>query len=124
MEKRADSILEGNSHVSVAYSAKARAAFSQGDVEAFVRYKLTAIRLAPYQYEEDVDYLNSLAYCAELYKQANDMDSARFCAERAAEIPHMLENVKEGTSRLGWKINDQPEVTLSREDLKLIEEMR
>lgn len=124
MEKRADSILEGNSHVSVAYSAKARAAFSQGDVEAFVRYKLTAIRLAPYQYEEYVDYLNSLAYCAELYKQANDMDSARFCAERAAEIPHMLENVKEGTSRLGWKINDQPEVTLSREDLKLIEEMR
>lgn len=124
MEKRADSILEGNSHVSVAYSAKARAVFSQGDVEAFVRYKLTAIRLAPYQYEEYVDYLNSLAYCAELYKQANDMDSARFCAERAAEIPHMLENVKEGTSRLGWKINDQPEVTLSREDLKLIEEMR
>ena len=52
------------------------------------------------------------------------MDSARFCAERAAEIPHMLENAKEGTSRLGWKINDQPEVTLSREDLKLIEEMR
>jgi len=44
MEKRADSILEGNSHVSVAYSAKARAAFSHGDVEAFIRYKLTAIR--------------------------------------------------------------------------------
>lgn len=124
MEKQADSILESNSHVSVAYSAKARASFSKGDVEAFIRYKLTAIQLAPYQYEEYVDYLNSLVYCVKLYRQADDMESARFCAKRAAEIPHMLVNVKERTSSLGWKINDRPEVTLSGESLELIEEMR
>ena len=122
MEKQADSILESNSHVSVAYSAKARVSFSRGDVEAFIRYKLTAIRLAPYQYEEYVDYLNSLVYCVKLYRQADDMESVRFCAERAAEIPHMLEDVKERTSSLGWKINDQPEVTLSKKELELIEE--
>lgn len=124
MEQLADSILEGNSNVPVAYSAKARTAFSEGDVEAFIQYKLTAIRLAPYQYEEYTDYLDSLSYCVNLYIQENDMESARFCVKQAEEIPQMLEKVKEETSSLAWRIKDRPRVTLSREDLDLIEEMR
>lgn len=124
MERLADSILESNSHVSVAYSAKARVEFSKGDVEKFIKYKLTAIRLAPYQYDEYTDYLDSLAYCTELYLQGNDMESAGFCVKMAEEVPDMLENVKKKTSSFGWKIVDRPEVTLSEDDLELIEEMR
>jgi hypothetical protein len=124
MEEFADSILESNSHVAVAYSAKARAAFSRGDVETFIRFKLRAIQLAPYQYEEYVDYLDSLAYCEKLYRQAGDMDSARFCVEKAEEIPKMLKQVGDRTSSLGWKIKDRPEVALSQTDLERIVEMR
>ena len=36
----------------------------------------------------------------------------------------MNKNVKKKTSSFGWKIVDRPEVTLSEDDLKLIEEMR
>lgn len=123
IEKLADSILEDNSHVSVAYSAKARVAFARGDVEGFVQNKLTAIQLAPYQYEEYLDYLAALVYSVKLYREAEDEESARFCVERAKEIPRMLEEVKERTSGLAWKINDRPEVTLSKENMELIEEM-
>lgn len=123
LEELADSILEGNSHVSVAYSARARVAFARGDVETFVENKLTAIRLAPYQYEEYLDYLAALVYSVKLYREAGDEESARFCVERAKEIPRMLEEVEERTSSLAWMINDRPEVTLSEENMRLIEEM-
>ncbi len=123
MEELADSILEGNSHVAVAYSAKARAAFARGDVESFVWNKLAAIRLAPYQHEEYLDYLAALVYSVKLYREAGDEESARFCVERAKEIPRMLKAVKERTSRLAWMINDRPEVELSEENMRLIEEM-
>lgn len=44
--------------------------------------------------------------------------------EKAEEIPEMLEKVKENTSALGWKIVDRPQVTLSHENLEIIEDMR
>lgn len=124
MEEIADRILESNAHVPVAYSAKARAAFSEGDVEAFIRYKKKAIQLAPYQYEEYTDYLNLLDYCVRRYLKEEDVESAKFCVEQAEEIPQMLADVEKRTSALGWKIKDRPQVRLSHEDLTLIEDMR
>lgn len=123
MEQIADAVLENNRHVSVAYSAKARTAFSNGDIETFVEYKLMAIHLAPYQYEEYIDYLNCLALCAKSYLREGETESAEFCVKQAEEIPGMLAEVKEKTSSLGWKIKDRPKVTLSEKDLALIREM-
>ena len=42
----------------------------------------------------------------------------------APVAPKMLEQVKENTSALGWKIVDRPQVTLSHENLEIIEDMR
>lgn len=124
MEEIADDILKSNKQSAVAYSAKARATLSHGDVEGFVKYKLRTIQLAPYQYEEYVDYLESLAFCYSKYYEAGDMEGAKFCAKRADAIPKMLEEVKERTSWLGWKIKDVPKVVLSHENMELIEEMK
>ena len=102
----------------------AQAAFADGDVEQFTEYKLKAIEHAPYQYEEYENYLEVLVYCNDLYHQMGDKDGVRFCVEKAEEIPKMLEQVKENTSALGWKIVDRPQVTLSHENLEIIEDMR
>lgn len=124
LQEKADEILKENEHVAIAYSAKARALFSQGDVEGFIKNKLTALQRAPYQYEEYTDYLDTLAYCVGEYIQKKDMDSAKSCLLRAEQVPGMLETVKKKTSMLGWKIKDRPEVTLSQEYFDLIDEMR
>ncbi|MCU6687666.1 O-antigen ligase family protein [Dorea acetigenes] len=124
MGKTADSILEANEHVPVAYSAKARAAFADGDVDAFIDNKLTAIRLGPYHREEYTDYMETLAWCEQEFLKTGDTKSAAYCLERAEEIPEMLEEVKERTSTLGWKIKDQPETEISQEEQELLEEMR
>lgn len=124
MKTIAGEILQHNPFNAFAYSAMARVSFAEGDVEAFTKYKEKAIALAPYQYEEYVDYLGILAYCEGQYLDMQDKKGAQFCMEKAEKIPEMLEDVKEKTSTLGWKIADRPKVTLSHEHLELIEEMR
>lgn len=124
MERLADKILKNNTHVSAAYSAKAYAEFSRGNIETFVEYELTAIRLAPYWYEEYINYLERLILCAESCLQENDIEEAIFCVERAEEIPEMLEEVRERTSRLGWETKYRPKVILSDDALTLLKELR
>lgn len=123
MKAAADDLILKNQYISVAYSARARAAFSQGDIKGFIEDKLRAIELAPYQYDEYTDYLEILAYCENLYLQNGSMEDAKACAEKAAEIPDMLDDLRERTSYLAWEIDDRPRVSLSRENLELIEEM-
>lgn len=124
MRKQAEALIAKNKYISVAYSARARAAFSEGDVGAFIEDKLTAINLAPYQYEEYVDYLEILAYSESLYLKNGSIQDAETCVQRAEEIPELLEKVKEKTSSLAWEIRDKPQVTLSGEHLDLIKKMK
>lgn len=123
MNKIATNIIEHNTYVPVAYSAKAQVMFAQGNMEEYLKYKLNAIKLAPYQYDEYEDYLKTLAYAEGEYVNNGDRKSAESCVNRAKAIPDMLEKVREKTSWLGWKINDIPQVKLSYENLQLIEEM-
>lgn len=124
MEQLADKILENNTHVSAAYRVKAYSEFSRGNIEKFVEYELTAIGLEPYWYEEYVNYLDRLVLCAESCLQKSETEKAIFCLERAEEIPGMLEEVKERTSRLGWETKYRPKVTLPGDELTVFKELR
>lgn len=123
MKRISDKIIEENSKVAVAYSARAQVCFAGGDMEGYIKNKLIAIQIAPYQYEEYEDYLDTLAYAEGEYLKDKDTKSAQECVKRANTIPGLLNDVKEKTSSLGWKINDTPTVLLSHEKLELIKEM-
>ena len=86
MKAIAEKVIVDNQSVSLPYSALAQAALRIGDVEQFTEYKLKAIELAPYQYEEYENYLEVLVYCNDLYHQMGDKDRVRFCVEKAEEI--------------------------------------
>lgn len=122
LKKQAENILDRNSHVSVAYSALALSAFSDGEIDNYIKYKLTAIKMAPYQYDEYVDYLDTLLYCADEYLNSDDKESARTCVLRAAQVPELLKEAEEKTSSLGWRIHDIPQVRLSYGQTSRIEE--
>lgn len=123
MEKIANKIIDNNQYVSIAYSASAQVCFAKGNMEGYIKNKLIAIQLAPYQYNEYEDYLKTLAYAEGEYLKNDDIESAKECVKRAKSIPSLLNNVKLNTSSLGWKINDTPKVLLSHENLELIKEM-
>lgn len=124
LQKKAEEILEENKYVAIAYSAKARALFSEGDIEGFIKNKLTAIQIAPYQYEEYTDYLDMLSYCVGKYSEQKEWASVKMCIQRAEAVPEMLDATKQKTSVLGWEIKDKPQLTLSKDYIELIEQMK
>ena len=115
MERVADEVLSRNRSVSLAYDAKARAAYARGDFEGMISYKLKAISLAKYELDEYLDYFQMLYVGMRLYMENGDASSAEYCRERLMEIPDMLDEVRRGTDKLAWKINDKPELVLPDE---------
>lgn len=120
LETLADDILSRNESVSLAWSAKALAAYARGDFGSFMTCKRSAIALARYSIEEYIDYFQRLAVGASLYAQAGDTASAQVCLQEIAAIQTMLEEVKAETDDLAWKLTDQPELTMPQEYYEFI----
>ena len=112
LEMLADRILRLNSSVALAHDAKAKTEFASGSFSGMLTHKQEAIHLAKYNLMEYLDYFDLLRYSYELYSQRGDMSSAEKCLTLIAEIPQMLETVREQTSRLGWMILEHPELDL------------
>lgn len=112
MEQLADEILIRNESVSLAYSAKARAAYARGDFANMIEYKQKAISCSRYELEEYLDYFDMLYVGIRLYTENNDPESAEFCRQCLIEIPDRMERVLENTDEISWKIRDKPELTL------------
>ena len=89
----ADRILELNDSCSIAYSAKANEALSQGKILAMTEYKEQAIRTARYSVAEYCDYFDKLYAALQLYQRAGDSSSAAYCLEKLLSIPDMMEQV-------------------------------
>ena len=123
MERLADKILSQNESVSLAYSAKARAAYAEGDFGEMIRNKQRAIALSRYELAEYLDYFDMLYVGIQLYSVNGDMQSAAYCRERLLEIPDMLEEVLKQTSALAWRIHDKPELELPEEYMEMLEEL-
>ena len=112
MDRLADRVLKQNRSAALAYDAKARAAYADGDIQAMIEYKQQAIALAKYALEEYLDYFDMLAVGVQLYEQAGDRASADYCRACLRSIPDMLARTLEDTSPLAWRIDDKPSLTL------------
>ena len=99
--------------VSLAWDAKAEAAFFGGDGEAMITCKCKAIELNPYGKDRYEDYFDKLLIYLKAYLNAGMEASAKYCREQILEIPRMLEQVRMNTSPLAWKIYDKPELDLA-----------
>ena len=110
MDVAADEILTRNKFVSIAYSAKARAAYSRGDTENMIANKLKAIELAKYNQAEYDDFRSMLGHCITLYEASGDNGSAAKCREILDKTYDMAAEVLASTSPIAWKLNDKPEL--------------
>lgn len=112
IETIAEKIIQINPDVSIAHSAKANVAFTQGNVLEMMEEKERAIETNPYFLEEYVDYFEKLDYILQLYYRQGDLDSAVYCLKKMQNIPIMLEDLKERSSDIAWKIEHTPQVEL------------
>lgn len=111
----ADEILSLNPTHSVASSAKANVAFSNGDIHSMIQHKENAIRFSPYTTAEYCDYFKKLYTAMQLYSQAGDLSSAAYCRTKLLQIPEMMETVSQRTHPLAYMTGDDPSLTLPPE---------
>ena len=111
----ADRILSRNEYVTLAYSVKARQAYSEGDFENVITYKRELLEKAPFQYDEYEEYCYMLAHGISLYTKAGDEQSAKICQRELIETRDKLHHTDEYLSWLGKKIKDQPITELPKE---------
>ena len=108
----ADDILEQNEYSTIAYDAKALAAYAKGDVEGFAKNKENVLRIARYDISHYRDYAYLLLQMENFAQEQGDEMTAKYCRKKYAEITKLLKNVEEETSTLAWKLRDQPILTL------------
>lgn len=116
----ADRIISQNEYVQIAYSAKARYAFSQGDFESLISYKNKIFQIAPFSYDEYEDYCYMLIQGIQLYKQAGDEYSTEVCEQQLLKTADRLDRLDDKLSNLGRKIVDQPKTDLPDDIVKYI----
>ena len=119
----ANEIIEQNQYVSIAYSAKAHYAFSQGDFEKVMEYKNYIFQIAPFAYEEYEEYAYMLVQGIYLYNQVVDTQSADVCCNELINTKEKLQSLDYRISDFGRMINDQVKTTLPDDIENLINSM-
>lgn len=110
-----DKVLKKNDYSYFANSAKGSFCFSDGDVSSAMDYKRKALSLAPFEYDEYVQYCEILIYSYDTYRKMGDGNSAEHCKRELEQVVKLLENSEERLSELGKKIKDQPKTKLTGE---------
>ena len=114
-DRMADDILKRNKFIPTAYSAKAKVAYSQGDLGKVMEYKRALFQTAPFMYEEYEDYCYMLMKSIPKYRQAGDAESAEICEQELLQVYRAVASQEERLSELGKKIKDQPNIEMPKE---------
>lgn len=112
LEQAADRLLRQNDQLTVAWDAKARGAWSRGDVAAMMEAKQAALSHARYRLEEYVDYFQLLTLAAEQYSAAGDSASMARCVGEMYSLQTMLDALRDQTDPLAWRITEKPELDM------------
>ena len=108
----ADDIISHNEYVQLAYSAKARYSYSQGDFEKLIKYKNKLLEIAPFAYDEYEEYCYMLIQGSYMYQQAGDGYSAEYCSKELIKTIDKVDRLTDRLSNLGKIIADQPKTQL------------
>lgn len=124
VEQLAEEILNGNDTCTLAYYAKAMAAYCEDDYEKVILYQREAIARDYFNYDVYLNFAYML-YDGVLYYENTDEKMYETCRKELLKIPDYLEDAEGKLSRLGSMIDDQPELSVDGklyEMLKMIQE--
>ena len=119
----ADEILEQNDQVNLAYSMRARYAYSTGDFRLLMDTKKEIFERFPFQYAEYEEYCRMLVMGISLYEQSGDEASAQICREELISTRKAVEALADRQSLLGKVIKDQPTTKLPEDLNTYIDEL-
>ena len=111
----ADRVLTLCDHVAVAHAARAEAAMREGNLEAALSERRAVIRLAKYNLDAYLRYLDDLDLAMGVYRSHGDADAVKNCARQMTAVPGMLSAAEAETTALGRRIRDLPALDLPPE---------
>ena len=117
----ADDIIKRNEYATVAYSVKARQAYSDGDFAKLIEYKNEIFEKAPFDYDEYEEYCYMLINGYLLYGKSGDSASAAVCLRELKKTAETVRTLDERLSELGASIKDQPKTTLPDDIMKYVD---
>lgn len=122
-EQLAQNIKKANDQIPLVYDVLAQCEYKRGNLEAYIKQKLHAIKLEPYAYDRYLEYMNILLSSCDMYIQEGETESAQICLKRMASVYDMLDALKERTSALAYRIQDKPQFVLPMEYQKMMNQL-
>ena len=119
--KKAESVLKMNKYVYSAYTLKAADYLSAGDINNFIIFENKALDCNKYNIDEYERYGRLLINIIETYNKTESRGVINYCEEELVNIQNRLDSVEKTTSSLAWNIKDKPNLKLSSELEKYIE---
>ena len=104
--KLADRLLLLNDNVLIAYDAKARYFFSEGNLDKVIHYKRKALEVAPLVYEEYEDYCDMLEQGVKFCRRQGDRVGAGVCQTELDKTRDAMSKPDERLSPLGKMIKE------------------
>lgn len=123
LDHLSDKILSLNPTHALAYSAKANAAYTRGQIPEMIQYKEKAIQLTPYTTEEYCDYIEKLYTVLQIYVNHADTESAAYCMKKLLSVPDMMAATAAKTDPLAYKTGNNSELILPEPYQDLIVEL-
>ena len=120
LRKVAEDVVAGSPELYIGYVYLGNSYIEEGNIPEYMKYLQIALEKAPYEYQSYVDYATVLIYSAQNYLAAGNKESAGICVNELDRITGVLNDLKESSDTLAWKIADTPQTELSADYRNLI----
>ena len=111
----ADQIISRNTFVAQAHRVRAGYAYALGDLQQFTEAGFTALSLDPYNTDSYADYGMKLMVAAQQSKAVGDPEVKRYCDQALRDMQALMDQTRQKTSALAWRIQDKPDFSLPKE---------
>lgn len=122
--KVASKILETNENSKSVYDVKALYYMEQGSWRLMVKNKQKSIEIGKYDIENYEEYVFMLSGAIDYYANSNDLKETEKYMKLVIEVPSKLENIKDETSSLAYRLKDKPNFELSENIQNYIEKIK
>lgn len=120
----AESICSRNDYCPIAFQAMAEKCAQNGDYFGMAEYADKAISAAKYDVSGYEIYLTMMAYAANAYSEAGDIENTYYFMQKIADVEKTIEKVKDDTNVNAKYIYDSSDIKLGKDYIRVIKQAK
>lgn len=120
----ASNVLETNTNSELVYNVKALYNMQKENWKLMIKNKQKSLEINKYEESNYEEYILMLSGAIDYYAKKDDMETAMEYIKLVIEVPSKIEQVKNSTSSISYKLNDIPNIELNDDVQKYISKMK